>query len=449
MQVTETLAEGLKRELKIVIPAGELDERLHNKLNDLKQRANIRGFRPGKVPLSHLKKLYGKAAMAEIIEEVVMETSHKAVNERNEKPAMQPDFGLPETEEEAEQVITGGSDLAFTMKYEILPEIVLGDFSTIAVDRETAEIADAEIDAQIDQIRDANTPFEEKTAGTAEMGDKVVVNFVGKIDGEAFEGGTGEDVEVVIGSGQFIPGFEAKLLGVAVGDDREVEVTFPEDYGTKRLAGKAATFDVKVKRIEVPSAISIDDEFAKGLGLESLAKLRDAVKEQIGVEYAGRGRQKLKRQLLDALDEMHKFDLPEKMVEEEFNNVWREVEADLKRSGNSFEDEDTTEEKAREEYHTIAERRVRLGLVLAEIGEKNEIKVTDEEVQRALIDKMRHFPGQEQQVYDFYRKNAEALASLRAPIYEEKVVDYLLELVTVNEKPVSKDQLFTDPDDED
>ncbi|MEZ5839657.1 MAG: trigger factor [Hyphomicrobiales bacterium] len=448
MQVTETLSEGLKRELKIVIPAAELEERLQNRLNDLKDRVQIRGFRPGKVPMAHLRKVYGKPAMAEIIQETVIDASRKALEERGEKAAMQPELALPASEDEAEEVVTGNADLAFTMVYEVLPPIELGDFTTIALERPVAEVADAEVEARIEEIRTGHIHYHDKGEAAAEMGDKLMVGFIGKIDGEPFEGGTGSGVEVVIGSGQFIPGFEAQLLGAKVGEQRTVEVTFPEDYGTKRLAGKPATFDVTIEGVAAPEEQQLDDHFASHLGVESLEKLREIVREQIGMEYTARSRQKVKRSLLDALDEMHKFELPPKMVEEEFSNVWREVEADLARTGNSFEDEGTDEAKAREEYRGIAERRVRLGLVLAEVGEKNEIKVNDDEVQRALVERMRQFPGQERQVYDFYRNNPEALASLRAPIFEEKVVDHILGSVTMTDTPVSKDDLFADPDDE-
>ena len=449
MQVTETLSEGLKRELKIVIPATELEERLQSRLEELKDRVQIRGFRPGKVPMAHLRKTYGKPAMAEIIQQTVIESSRKALDERGEKAAMQPELALPESESEAEDVVSGNADLTFTMVYEVLPEIVVADFSGLSLERPVAEVTEDEVAARIEDIRAGHIHWHDKGDAAAENGDKVMVAFIGKIDGEPFEGGTGSGVEVVIGSGQFIPGFEEQLIGAKVGETRLVEVSFPEDYGTKRLAGKPATFDVTIEGIAAPETHQeLDDEFASHLGIETMDKLREIVREQVGLEFGARSRQKVKRSLLDALDELHKFELPPKMVEEEFANVWREVQADLARTGNSFEDEGTSEEKARDEYRGIAERRVRLGLVLAEVGEKNEIKVTDDEVQRALVDRMRQFPGQEKQVYDFYRNNPEALASLRAPIFEEKVVDHILGAVTVTDKAVSKDELFADPDEE-
>ena len=445
MQVTETLSEGLKREFRITIPAEELDEKLQARLAELKDRVQIRGFRPGKVPISHLRRLYGRSAMAEVIENAVMESSRKIIEERSEKPAMQPRFTLPEDEAAAGDVIDGRSDLEFSVSYEVLPEFSLGDFSTISVERPVAEPSEEEVDARIEQIRKANATYEPKE-GPAATGDRVTIDFVGKMDGETFEGGSGENIEIVIGSGEFIPGFEDQLIGLRAGEERAVEVDFPEDYGARKLAGRSATFDVTVKTVSAPLETEVNDEFAKSLGLESLDKLREVVRGQIQTEYGTATRQKVKRILLDALDEMHRFDLPPTMVEEEFANIWRQVENDLKESGNTFEDEGTTEEKAREEYRRIAERRVRLGLVLAEIGERNDIKVTEEEVQRALIDQARHFPGREQEVWDFYRKNAEAQASLRAPIFEEKVIDFLLELVKVTDKPVSREELMADLD---
>lgn len=445
MQVTETLAEGLKRELKVVIPASELASRLETYLDDLKDKVKIKGFRPGKVPAAHLKRLYGRQATAEILNDLLTETTRKAVEERNEKPALQPEIDLPEGD--AEAILSGSADISFKMSYDILPEFELIDFKTVEIERPVVEIADAEIDEQIARIAENNKPFETKD-GAAEEGDRVLMSYLGKLDGTPFDGGADENGQLVLGSKQFIPGFEEQLVGLKAGDEKVIEVSFPEDYPAKHLAGKPVTFDIVVKEVQAPGEVTIDDDFAKGLGLEGLDKLKEIIRGQIESQYGAMTRQKVKRQLLDKLDEVYTFDLPERLVQSEFDGVWRQVEQDMQRSGKSFEDEETTEDEARGEYRKIAERRVRLGLVLSEVGEQNEVKVTDEEVQRALYEKVRQFPGQEKQVFDFYRNNPTALASLQAPIYEEKVVDYILELAKVTDKTVTKDELMADDEDE-
>ncbi|MTH96934.1 trigger factor [Roseibium sp. RKSG952] len=438
MQVTETLSEGLKRELKIDIPAGDLAAKLDAYMDDMKSKANIKGFRPGKVPVAHLKKMYGRQAMAEILSNTIQETSQKAIEERSERPALTPSIDLPDSE--AEKILAGDADLSFKMAYDILPDFEIVDFSGIEIERPVVEIADEEVDERVNDIAQNNKPFEAKD-GAAENGDRVTMAYLGKIDGEPFDGGADENGQLVLGSGQFIPGFEDQLVGVSAGDEKVVEVTFPEDYPAEHLAGKVAQFDVSVKEVSAPGEAAIDDEFAKSLGLESLDKLKEIIRGQIESQYGAMTRQRVKRQLLDALDEAYSFELPEALLQSEFDVVWKQVEDDMKRSEKTFEDEDTTEEAAREEYRKIAERRVRLGLVLSEIGEKNSIQVTEEEIQKALYDRIRQFPGQEQQVFDFYRNNQQALASLRAPIYEEKVVDYMLELAKVTDKTVTKEEL--------
>lgn len=445
MQVTETLAEGLKRELKVVIPASELASRLETYLDDLKDKVKIKGFRPGKVPAAHLKRLYGRQATAEILNELLNETTRKAVEERNEKPALQPEIDLPDGD--AEAILSGSADISFKMSYDILPEFELIDFKTVEIERPVVEIADAEIDEQIARIAESNKPFETKD-GAAEEGDRVLMSYLGKLDGTPFDGGADENGQLVLGSKQFIPGFEEQLVGLKAGDEKVIEVSFPEDYPAKHLAGKPVTFDIVVKEVQAPGEVAIDDDFAKGLGLEGLDKLKEIIRGQIESQYGAMTRQKVKRQLLDKLDEVYRFDLPGRLVQSEFDGVWRQVEQDMQRSGKSFEDEETTEDEARGEYRKIAERRVRLGLVLSEVGEQNQVKVTDEEVQRALYEKVRQFPGQEKQVFDFYRNNPTALASLQAPIYEEKVVDYILELAKVTDKTVTKDELMADDEDE-
>jgi trigger factor len=448
MQVTETLSDGLKREFEVQVPAADLEARVSERLGELKDRVQLRGFRPGKVPVTHLKKVYGRAVMAETIEAVIREMNAKIVSDRGLKLAMEPKVTIPNEEITVEKVIGGQSDLAYTLALEVLPKIELADFSGINLERLVADVSDAEIDEALAKIVEQNRPFSAKGEGAkVEKGDRVVIDFTGKIDGEPFEGGSGGDVGVNVGSGTFIPGFEEQLIGMSAGETRPVRVTFPPGYPAAHLAGKQAEFDVTAKSIEMPTNVTIDDAFAKSLGLESLDRLKDAVRGRLQHEHAVQSRHKLKRRLLDALDTMHKFALPPTLAEDEFRNVWTTVENDLKQRGGTFADEGTTEEKARQEYRAIAERRVRLGLVLAEIGEKNNITVTDDEVSRAIVEQARQVPGREQEIWDYYKQNPAALAGVRAPIFEEKVVDFLLELAKVTEKSVSREELYKDDED--
>ena len=443
MEVTETSAAGLKREYRVVVPATDLEARVNERLDDLKGRVQLRGFRPGKVPVAHLKRLYGKSAMAEVIEAAVREANTKIVADHGFKLATEPKVVLPSDEGAVEGVIAGKSDLAYTVEMEIVPPIALADFKAIKLDRLTAPVTEAEVDQALATLAEQNRPFAAKSEG-AEKGDRVTISFNGTLNGESFEGGSGDDVPITLGSGQFIPGFEDHLVGIKAGESRSFDVKFPESYPAATVAGKEANFAVTAKTVEAPGAVTTDDAFAKTLGLESLAKLRDALRERIEREHAAASRQKVKRALLDQLDAGHKFDPPPTLVEEEFNNVWQTIENDLKQQNRTFADEGTTEEKARAEYRAIAERRVRLGLVLAEIGDKNNIKVTDEQLSQAVVAQARMLPGQEQRVWDYYRNNPAALAALRAPIFEDKVVDFLLELVEVTDKQVSREELFKD-----
>jgi trigger factor len=445
MQVTETLADGLKREYQVVVPLADLNAKVNDRLVELKDRVQIRGFRPGKVPLAHLKRLYGRSVMAEAIETAVREANASIVSERGYKLAMDPKVTLPTEEAAVTEMVEGRADLSYSVALEVLPKIDLADFKSIKLEKLTAEVTDQEVDEAIEKIAAQNRPFVAKAEGSkAEKGDKVTVSFTGTIDGVPFEGGTADDIGVEIGSNTFIPGFEDQLIGIGVGEQRRVESTFPTNYMSQHLAGKTAVFEVTAKSLDQPGTVAVDDEFAKSLGMESLAKFKDAVRERVAAEHAAVTRRRLKRILLDALDERHKFELPPTLVDEEFESVWRTITSDLEQQKRSFADEGTTEESAKADYRKISERRVRLGLVIAEIGERNEIKVTDEELTRAVVERARQFPGQEQQIWDYYRKNPNAIASLRAPIYEEKVVDFLLELATVTEKTVSREELHNE-----
>jgi trigger factor len=447
MQVTETLSDGLKREFKVVVPAAELDAKVNERLDDLKGRVRINGFRPGKVPVAHLKRVYGRSAMAEVIEATVRDANNKIVSEHGFKLAADPKVTLPTDEGAIEQLIAGKSDLNYTMALEIVPPITLGDFKSIKLTRLATDVSDAEVEEGIARIADQNKPYTPRAEGEkAAKDDRVTISFAGTIDGKPFEGGSGDDAVVLIGSNTFIPGFEDQLVDIASGETRTLKVTFPAHYMKQELAGKDAEFVVIAKSIETPGKVTVNDEFAKSLGLESIAKLRDAVKDRVVREHAAMSRQKLKRALLDELDKMHKFDPPPTLVEEEFDRVWKSVLSELETEHKTFADENTTEEKAKAEYRAIAERRVRLGLLLAEIGEKNSITVTDDELSRAVMERARQFAGQEQRVWDYYRQNPQAVAALRAPIFEEKVVDFLLELAGVTENKVSREELYKEDD---
>jgi len=441
MQVTETLNEGLKRELTVIVPASELDSRLSARLNEIKDRVNLKGFRPGKVPVDHLRKVFGKSTMAEVVQLVLSETTTQTLRDRGERAAIQPEIDMTEDQAEAERILSGKADLAYKMKYEVLPKVEPKSFKGVKVDRPQVTISDADVDEELKRFAETVRPYASKD-GAAENGDQVRLSYLGKIDGEAFAGGSDDDATLRLGSAQFIPGFEEQLVGIKAGESRTITVTFPADYAAQQYAGKTATFDVSIKEVQAPGEIKVDDDLARQLGMESLEKLRAAMRTQLESRYSELARQRAKRQVLDKLDEMHVFELPPTMVVQEFENIWRQITSDMQQANRTFEQEDTTEEKAREEYQKIAERRVRLGLVMSELGERNKIQVTDEEVQRALAAQLRQVPGQEQQYYDYYRRNPEALAALRAPIFEEKVVDYLLELAEVTARPVTKEELL-------
>lgn len=444
MQVTETLNSGLKREIKVTVPAGDLEAKLLARLSDAKNKVRINGFRPGKVPVQHLRKVYGKSFMAEVVNEILSNSTREILSDRGEKAAMQPEVVMTEDEKEAEKILAGGADFEFKLNYEIIPAIEIQDFSGIKVTRQVYDVPEADIEEQVRKVTADAREYEVKK-GKAELWDKVTIDYLGKVDGEPFDGGTAEDSGLVLGSGQFIPGFEEQLVGVKAGDEKVVSLTFPETYQATHLAGKDATFDVKVKEVSKPDSTEINDEVAKKLGLESADRLREIIRGQIESQFGQMTRQKVKRELLDALDGSYSFEAPSNLVDAEFNNIWSQVNRDLEAAGRSFADEETTEEEARAEYQRLAERRVRLGLVLAEIGEKAGVQVTDEEMQRALFETVRRFPGnQQQEIYDFYRNNPAALTNIRAPLFEEKVVDHLLSQISVTDKKVSREELLAD-----
>jgi trigger factor len=443
MQVTETLSQGLKREYSIVLAASDLAARLDGQLADLKNKVKINGFRPGKVPVAHLKRVYGRSVMADVVQEAINEANKQIVDDNGLRLAQEPKVELPTDQASIEAALEARGDLNFKVALEVLPKFDVGGFDDVALERPVAEVEDADVDQALNRLADNRRTFVDKPEGAkAESGDRVTVDFVGKIAGELFEGGTSDNIEVIIGSNTFIPGFEEQLIGAVAGDQRVVEATFPEAYVNRVLAGQKALFDVTVKAVAAPEAFALDDEFAKSLNFESLDKLKEMIRGNLVNEYSRASREKLKRQLLDSLDSRYSFDLPEGLVAQEFDSIWRQVEQEQQASGRSFADENTTEEAARADYRRIAERRVRLGLLLAEVGAKAEVKVTDEEMTGALVARARAYPGQEKQIWDYYRNNSQALAELRAPIYEEKVVDHILALAKVDERRVTREELM-------
>jgi trigger factor len=444
MQITETANQELRREYKVVIPQGDLETKLTARIEEMKPRMQLKGFRPGKAPSSHLKKTFGKQIMGEIVEQAVNEGSQKAVTDNALKPAFPPRV---EPIGEIQQVVDGKSDLEFTVKVDLMPDFEVADVSKMKVEKLVADVTDADVEEAVTKLAEQTRSFSPREANEkAHDGDSVKMDFVGRVDGEEFPGGKAEDFNLVLGSNQLIPGFEEQLVGAKAGDTLDVKVTFPADYPEAKLAGKDSVFAVTVKEVSKPAPVEVNDEMAAKLGMDSLAALKERVREQLKTDYARAGRMHLKRRILDALDSEHSFSLPPTMVEGEFDAIWRAVQAELEREGKKPEDEGKTEEELKKEYHDIAERRVRLGLVLAKLGEQNGITIAPDEINRAIAARARQFPGQEQQVFQFYSTNQQAQAEIRAPIFEEKVVDFIGELAHVTEKKVDRETLFMDPD---
>lgn len=443
MQVTETARDGLKRTLQVVVGKAELGERFSERLDELKDRVQIKGFRKGKVPTAHLKKVYGKSVMQEVLEQTVSDTSAKAVKDRNERPAQQPKVELIDFDESAfDRMVNGEADLSYKMDFEVLPPIPVVDLTTLKLEQLVADVDDAAVDKALADLAERNTAFEPEEGRAAGEGDMVTMNFVGRIDGEVFEGGSAEGASLLIGKKQFIPGFEEGVVGMKAGDQKVVSATFPEDYPMKALAGKKADFDVSVTAVAKPKKPEIDEDFAKGLGADDMKTLRGFVSDQIKREYDQASRAKLKREILDALDNAHSFELPASLVDFEFNNIWTQFEDSLKAKNKTVADEDKSEDELRAEYRGIAERRVRLGLVIGEIGEKNKLQVSQDELRSSLIEQARRFPGREKEVFEFYEKTPGALTELRAPIFEDKVIDHVIAEAKPIEKKVSRDELL-------
>ena len=441
LQIVEKTGEGLSRTYGVTVPVKDLAERLEARIAEITPQLNLKGFRPGKVPTAHVRRIYGRSLMSEVIEQTLNESTRQAIDEAKLRPAGQPDLKL---ESDMEKVLAGKADLSYELAVELIPEFEPIDVVGLKLKRPVYQPSDAEVDEAVGELGAQNRTYETRTGKTVKVkdGDMVVADFVGRIDGEAFEGGSATDAQIVVGSGQFIPGFEGQLMGAKPGATVTVKVSFPEDYGVDRLKGQAAEFEVTVKDVRGPVAAKVDDDFAKQLGLDDLAALKDAVRKQLQGRYENMSRFKLKRALLDVLDEKHDFPLPKRMVESEFEGIWAQVQAENKEQGPSEEDKDKSEDQLRSEYHKIAERRVRLGLVLAEIGRKQEVSVSEQDVLQAARDEAMRYSGQEQQVFDAIRQNPDALAQLRAPIYEDKVVDAIFGLAKVTDQKVTKEKLL-------
>lgn len=432
MQITEISASGLKREYKVVINAAALESTVNEKLEAVRGQVNMPGFRPGKAPAALVKKQYGRALLGEAMEESVNSALQKTLEDNKLRPAMQPKVDIQTFEE--------GKDFECTIAIEVLPEIVPGDFKAIKLERLVVEPNDTEVDEFLTRLSDQQKTYE-KADKVAEKGDQVVIDFSGSVDGVKFDGGTATDYPLVLGSNTFIPGFEDQLTGMKVGEQKIVKVTFPEAYGNSDLAGKPADFDCTVKEVRAAGAVTIDDEFAKRFGLQSLQELKDNIKRDLGSEYKSLARMKMKRSLLDQLSDQHSFDVPPGMVEMEFSQIWNEISSDKARLEAEMAEEKKSEDELKAEYQKIAERRIRLGLLLSEVGRINNIEVKSEEITRAMVEQARRFPGQERQVMEYFQKNPEAAQSLRAPIFEDKVVDFIVEMATVTDKTVTKEEL--------
>lgn len=445
MQITQTVSEDLRRQFTVTIAASELDAKVTKRLEEMKPRVNLKGFRPGKAPVSFLKKQFGKSVMGEVVEQAVNEGSQKAIADNQLKPALQPRV---EPVGDVQQVVDGKADLQFTVTVDLMPDFETTDVAKLAVERLTSEVSDADVDEALDRLAKQSRGYAAKPEGEAAAKDDVAtIDFLGSIDGVPFDGGKGEGFNLTLGSGQFIPGFEDQLIGAKAGEQRDVKVTFPAEYHAPDLAGKEAVFAVTVNEIKTPEDAKVDDELATKMGLENLATLKDRVRDQVKGDFTAASRLHLKRRILDALDSAHAFPLPPAMVEAEFESIWAQVEAELKREGKTAADEGKTEDELKAEYRAIAERRVRLGLVLGKLGEQNGITITGDEVNRAIMTRARQFPGQEQQVFQYYANNQQAQAEIRAPLFEDKVVDFIAELAQVTDKPVDRETLFKDPDD--
>ena len=434
MQVTETLNEGLKRAYQLMLTAQELDDKVQAKLLEAQPEIEMKGFRKGKVPMALLKKQFGQKVLGEAMQESIDEAMGKHFEDSGDRPALQPRIEMVDGDKWKE-----GDDVTIEMSYEALPAIPDVDLKGIKLEKMVAKAAEAEVDEALASLAETAKDFVARKKGSkSKDGDQVVIDFVGRVDGEAFEGGAAEDYPLVLGSGSFIPGFEEQLVGVKAGEEKDVTVTFPEQYQAEALAGKEAVFSCTVKEVKEPKAAEIDDELAKKFGAEDLASLKGQVAERLEAEYAGAARAVMKRALLDALDGAVSFELPPSLVEAEASQIahqlWHEEHPEV-------HDHNHGSIETTDEHKSLAVRRVKLGLLLAEMGQKAEVEVSDAEMTQAIMNAARQYPGQERQFFEFVQQNAEMAQQLRAPIFEDKVVDYAFELAEVAEKEVSKEDL--------
>ena len=434
MQVTETLNEGLKRGYSITLTAAELEEKVTEKLKEAQPNVEIKGFRKGKVPMALLKKQYGERIMGEAMQESIDGAMQEHFEASGDRPAMQPQVTMVDGEN-----WKAGDDVEVAMSYEALPEIPDVDLKGIKLERMVVKAGDDEVDEALKSLAETAQNFESRKKGSkSKDGDQVVIDFLGKVDDVAFEGGAAEDYPLVLGSNSFIPGFEEQLVGVKAGDEKNVEVSFPEEYQAEHLAGKAAIFECKIKDVKEPKAAELNDELAQKFGAEDLAGLKGQIAERLEAEYAGASRAVMKRGLLDALDKLVSFDLPPSLLDAEAGQIAHQLWHD---ENPEVEGHDHPEITPTEEHIKLAGRRVRLGLLLAELGQKAEVQVTDAEMTQAIMNQARQYPGQERQFFEFVQQNQQMQQQLRAPLFEDKVIDYAFELAAVSEKEVSKDDL--------
>ncbi len=433
MQVNETQTDGLKRQFEIVIAAQDIESRVNERLNDLAKKVKLPGFRPGKVPVSLMKQRYGASVMGEVLEETVNDSTNQALNDRGLRPALKPKVEIVAFDQ--------GKDLQYKVDVEVLPEVQPMDFAALELERLTLAPADADVEAALARIAESNKKSQEPaTARPAAKGDLVTIDFAGTVDGNALPGLQGEGFRLELGAGQFIPGFEDQLVGASVDEEREVKVTFPADYPAEDVKGKDAIFKVTVKKLEEQVERTLDDDFAKEMGLESLEQLRTRVREQLAGEYDNVARANLKRRVLDALAAQHSFTVPVGMVDMEFDAIWQQIEKDKAAGQLDPEDKDKSDDELKSEYRAIAERRVRLGLLLSEVGRQQNIDVSQDELNQAVMAEVRRFPGQEQKVLEYFRNNPSAVAGIRAPLFEQKVIDWIVGQSKVTDRAVTLEE---------
>lgn len=433
MQVTETKSDGLKRAYSLVVTAADLEAKTNEKLEGLRKDVQMKGFRKGKAPLALLKKQFGKSVLGEVVQETVESSVAGHLAEQGHRPARQPEVKI------ANESFDEGDDLSVEIAYEMLPDIPELDYATIALERKTVEVEETAVHEALERLASSASDFDARDEGAAaEDGDQVVIDFLGKVDGEAFEGGEAEDYPLVLGSGSFIPGFEDQLVGVKAGDETDVNVSFPEEYGAEHLAGKDAVFAVTVKEVRAPKPAAIDDTLAERYGAENLDQLKEQIETQIGQEFTSASRALVKRRLLDVLDDMVSFDLPESLVDIEANAIARQL---WHEENPEAEGQDQGEIAPTDEHTKLAERRVRLGLLLAEVGQRESVEVSEADLGQAIMAQARQYPGREREFFEFVKSNREALEQIRAPLFEDKVVDVVLTKANVTDVPVSKDDL--------